>query len=193
MARGEPSVMGYSEQTTWAGRWSILVGACLALIAAGSFVAFSLVARDAGASGLAGRVEARRLSAAAVVITLSAPPSNDPSDDRLAAAPQGKAPQLDSVLGTRFFVSPPSGSSAPAGGNHAPKQTPAPGSAPSARPESPTDHNKAPKSRGRSSASPGRSKASPGRSGNRPAPEPSGVAKGHEKARGKGHDKHGDG
>ena len=195
--------MGYSEQGTWAGRWSIFLGACLGLIAAGSFVAFSVVARDAGASGLAGRVEARRLSGAPVVITVSAPPNNSRSGDRLVSARQGEANQLDSVLGTRFFASPPPGSSTPAGGGNPPDQpTPGPGTGPSARPgspDSPGKHGKPPKSRGgskdspgHSGGSPGHSGGSPGHSGGSPAPEPEGKAKGHDKARGKGHDKHGD-
>lgn len=178
--------MGYSEQSSWAGRWSILVGACLALIAAGSFVAFSLVASDAGASGLAGRIEALKLNADPVVITLGEPPNDREgrSDGRLASGSQIEGTQLDSVLGTRFFASPGPRSSAPARRDRDAKRPPdgwhkAPTAA---RTDSSTKHDKQRKS------PPGRSSAS------QPAPEPNGVAKGHEKARGKGHDKHpGDG
>ncbi len=177
---GEPSRMAYSGNRTWAGRWSILVGACLALIAAGSFVAFSLVARDAGLSGLAGRIEARRLVTTSPIVTLGEPPNPEPRRTRVAD--RGAAPgPADIVLGTRFGVDEPKKTRTPKdrkrpdrkGG----KDTDTDGSKPSAARPYPSKPHK---------TGGGKSKSH----GPKTAPDPQGEGKGHDKARGKGHDKH---
>lgn len=178
--------MSYPEQSTWAGGWSIFVGACLALIAAGSFVAFSLVARDAGTSVLAGRIEARRLTATSLEITVGEPPRDRErrSGDRRSGDRVGPGRDVtDMVLGTRFFNPLPTSSSA-AKGTDRPKKPASDAKdweASSTRPPTPAKQGE---------TKPGSKGGSKGRSKAHRAPEPNGAAKGHDKARGKGHDKH---
>lgn len=184
---GEPSAMDHSGRGTWAGRWSIFLGACLALIAAGSFVAFSLVASDAGRSGMAGRIEARRLATTSPVVTLGEPPGNEEAGSgrtrRVGPAP---AP-ADIVLVTQLFSGPAS-SSVPKTTERAhkprratgtdqatPPATARPvssGKPKTGEPKTSKPHKGGPKNKSRSSSG------------------PKGEAKGHDKARGKGHDKH---
>lgn len=183
LTSGEPSLMQRSGSGTWAGRWSILVGACLAMIAAGSFVAFSLVARDAGLSGLAGRTEARRLSTTSPVVTLGELPTRAPRRSVAAGSDAVPGP-TDMVLGTRFVFDEPTKATTTkdrkrrhhTGGN----DTDTDGAAPvPARLGSSKPH----KTGGSKSKSHGHSTS---------GPAPQGQAKGHDKARGNGHDKHGD-
>lgn len=178
--------MPYPEQSTWAGGWSIFVGACLALIAAGSFVAFSLVARDAGTSVLAGRIEARRVTATSLEITVGEPPRDRErrSGDRRSGDRVGPGRDVTNmVLGTRFFNPLPTSSTTPKG---TPKGTDRPGKPASDGRDGTATPPRPPAPAKQGDTEPG----SKGRSKAHRAPEPNGVAKGHDKARGKGHDKH---
>src|SRR5687767_4609880 len=97
---GEPSPMPYERDAgSSAGRWTMVLGLCLAAIAAGSFIAFSLVARDATRAGLDIPVAAVTSVTAAPPITF-APPGRDSRDGRdpVRRSTNGR----DLVLGTRF-------------------------------------------------------------------------------------------
>ena len=194
--------MQSSGSGTWAGRWSILVGACLALVAAGSFVAFSLVARDAGLSGLSGRIEARRLATTSPVVTLGEPPNNDSEGSGPGSSSAGGsvAGPETAVLGIRFFNGPapvitpktPDRPNKPArnksNGGHEPASARRGGSGKPAKPHKSGGPKGKSRGHGPHGHGPQGNGSHPGSHGN--APQPQGQANGHEKARGKGHDKH---
>ncbi|MDQ3940866.1 MAG: hypothetical protein M3238_05920 [Actinomycetota bacterium] len=96
--------------------WSVIVGIALALVAAGSFVAFSLVARSAGVPPRPERIVPAPLAGSSPVITLGEParpgaPERAPGDDADATVDlneilaQDVGPP-DVVLGTRIVAQP---------------------------------------------------------------------------------------
>src|SRR5688500_8639 len=96
---GEPSPMPYERvPRSDAGRWTMLLGLCLALVAAGSFIAFSLVARDATTPGLDVPVTAIAPVASAPALTFARPDDVGGSDG-VRRSTNGR----DLVLGTRFL------------------------------------------------------------------------------------------
>jgi hypothetical protein len=173
-----------------AGRWTTLLGFALALIAAGSFIAFSLVARDASTAGLDAPVAAVAPVASAPAITFARTEGRDARSgpDGVRLSGDGR----DLVLGTRFLDGPittpgttttstrgdTSGgcTSRCGGGTQSPDTQSPPDPAPARVPDQGSYQ--------------GGNKGKPASAG----PSPKGKANGHEKARGKGHDKHpGDG
>jgi hypothetical protein len=156
----------------------MVLGLCLALVAAGSFIAFSLVARDATSPGLDIPVTAIAPVASAPALTFAQPDDVDGSDGVRRSA-NGR----DLVLGTRFLNGPVTRStggptsggsdctSRCGGGKESPDTNTTPDAVP-ARPDPPSYE--------------GKGKSKPASAG----PSPNGKAKGHIKAKGKGHDKH---
>jgi hypothetical protein len=174
-----------------AGRWTTLLGFALALIAAGSFIAFSLVARDATSAGPGAAVAAIAPVASAPALTFVQPDASAdrPGGDGVRLSSDGR----DLVLGTRFFNGPVAGGTTEAttgsggcaercGGTKTPDNNITPGVIPT-RPSEGVDGKDKNKGGG-NGAGHGNGDTSP------PAPSPNGKAKGHDKARGKGHDKH---
>jgi hypothetical protein len=161
----------------------MVLGLCLALVAAGSFIAFSLVARDASSPGLDVPVTAIAPVASAPALTFARPGDVVGGRDGVRRSTNGR----DLVLGTRFFNGPitkaaggtTSGGSActtrcSGGGNSNPDTDTTPDAVP-ARPDPPSYEGKGKGSKGKPASA---------------GPSPNGKAKGHLKAKGKGHNKH---
>jgi hypothetical protein len=182
---GEPSPMPYERvPRSAATRWTTLLGVALALIAAGSFIAFSLVARDATSAGLDVPVAAIAPVASAPALTFSEREgrTDRTGDDGVRLSSDGR----DLVLGTRFANGPvSSGSTSPGGetsGDRCKSRCNGGTKDRNTMTSSPMVPTRAPEGTDYE----GESKSKPQSSG----PSPKGKAKGHEKAKGQGHNKH---